>query len=125
MGLLSGSTGLLASSAHLWMGLEQEGGSGSQLCPSPTSELEESPLGSDSSSELQGKVRWKRHFRGHSSSSVGVSEEELSGSQSSFSLFHPLLLPFVGAPQLSYAHSHQTLGLHPQHHVQQLESRRC
>lgn len=56
----SGTTGLLVSDAHLWMGLEQVGGSGSQVWPSLTSEFEESLFKSDSSSELRGKrARWK------------------------------------------------------------------
>lgn len=52
LGLSSGTTGLLASDVHLRMGLRQVGGSSNEVCPSLTSEFE-SPLKSDSRSELQ------------------------------------------------------------------------
>lgn len=58
--LSSGITGLLVSDARLWTGLRQVGGSSSEIRPSLTSEFDESPLKSDSSSELQGRrARWK------------------------------------------------------------------
>lgn len=66
--LSSGAMGLLASNVQRRGGLGQVGGSSNEVCPSPTSELEELPLKSDSPSELGRKGQERKRegqFRRH------------------------------------------------------------